>query len=171
MIETKFAQSRKIFSMTCQVAVNIRAEREGVWSILTNAKDYGRWNSTVTNVEGRIREGERLILHIPGTTRTFTPRVSNVVANERMTWSDGLNAIFRGARTFQLRPCADGSTDFTMKERFSGLLLPLVRRWLPDFAPIFQKFAGDLKSEAEKMGRANKFRPDDARDLNQRLIS
>jgi hypothetical protein len=36
-----------------------------------------------------------------------------------------------------------------MKEEFSGLMIPLVRGSLPDFGPIFQRYADDLKREAE----------------------
>ena len=31
----------------------------------TDAKAFSRWNSTVTDIEGEIREGERLRLHVP----------------------------------------------------------------------------------------------------------
>jgi hypothetical protein len=75
-------------------------------SLLTDAKGFPRWNSTVSAVEGQIREGERLRLRVPG----------------------GFAPIFKGVRTFVLRPRNDGSTDFAMEERFSGLMLPLVQR-------------------------------------------
>jgi hypothetical protein len=52
-------------------------------------------------------------------------------------------------RTFALPPRSDESTDFTMKERFSGLMLPLVKGSLPDFGPVFERHANDLKREAE----------------------
>ena len=65
--------------MTCGVEVNIRANPETVWSLLTDAKGFPRWNSTVTSIDGQILEGERLRLHVPGTNRTFTPKVSGVV--------------------------------------------------------------------------------------------
>ena len=100
----------------CSVAVNIRAKPESIWSLLTDAEGFPRWNSTVTRIEGDIREGERLRLSVPGTNRTFTPRVSGVVPNERMTWTGGFNPLFKGVRTFKLKLCSDGSTDFVMQE-------------------------------------------------------
>ena len=146
-------QARGVFSLECGVKVNIRAKPERVWSLLTDAKDFARWNSTVSAVEGQIREGEHLILHVPGTDRTFTPKVSGVVACERMTWTGGFGPLFKGVRKFELKPRLDGSTDFAMEERFSGLLLPLVRKSLPDFRPIFERYANDLKGEAERTNR------------------
>jgi hypothetical protein len=37
-----------------------------------------------------------------------------------------------------------------MEERLSGLLLPLIKGSLPDFRPIFERYANDLKREAER---------------------
>ena len=40
-------------------------------------------------------------------------------------------------------------TRFTMTETFTGLLLPLIGKSLPDFDPVFTTYAHDLKREAE----------------------
>ena len=136
--------------MLCGVEINIRASTETIWRLLTDAPGYPRWNSTVSRIEGRIREGERLRLHVPGTDRTFTPRVSGLVARESMTWTGGIAPIFKGVRTFALTPRSDGSTDFAMQERFSGFVFALVKGMLPDFRPIFEAYANDLKREAER---------------------
>jgi len=143
-------QSRGVFSMTCGVELNIRAPAAIIWVLLTDARGFPRWNSTVTRVEGQIRDGERLRLHVPGTNRTFTPRVSGVAPDRRMTWTGGFSPVFKGVRTFELKPCDDGSTQFVMQERFSGLMLPFVKGSMPDFGPVFERYAYDLKHEAER---------------------
>jgi hypothetical protein len=150
MAEPKIIKAHGAFSMSCLVEINIRASAENIWRILTDAKDFPRWNSMITRIEGEIRDGEKLRLHVPGTDRTFTPLVSNVVPNERMTWTGGFAPIFKGVRTFELKPRSDGSTDFAMKEHFAGLMLPLAKGSMPDFGPVFERFANDLKREAER---------------------
>ena len=150
MQNPRITQTRGTFSLVCGVEVNIRAKAERIWSLLTDASGFPRWNSMVTMVEGQIREGERLRLHVPGTDRTFTPRVSGVVPSERMTWTGGFSPVFKGVRNFELRPCDDGSTEFLMEERFSGLMLPFVKGSMPDFGPVFERYANDLKHEAER---------------------
>ncbi len=68
-----------------------------------------------------------------------------------MTWKGGMPlGLFTGIRTFVLSPEADGATGFTMEERFSGPLRPLIGRTLPDFGPSFEKFASGLKQRAER---------------------
>ena len=143
-------QTHRVFSLTCAVEANIRTSAATIWGILTDADGFSRWNSTVSRIEGHIRDGERIRLHVPGTDRTFTPMVSGVVAREPMTWTGGFAPIFKGVRTFTLRPRDDGSTDFLMEERFSGFMLPFVKASLPDFGPVFASFASDLKREAER---------------------
>lgn len=150
MDQPTIARTRGGFSMSCGVTVTIRAPAARIWQILTDADGFPRWNSTITRIEGRIQTGERLRLHVPGTTRTFTPTVSDVVPDERMTWAGGVAPLFRGVRTFRLTPRPDGATDFAMQERFSGLMLPLAKGSMPDFGPVFERFAGDLKREAER---------------------
>jgi hypothetical protein len=135
MEQPTITKARGAFSMGCCVELNISANPATIWNVLTDAEGFPRWNSTVTAVEGQIREGERLRLHVPGTDRT--------------TWTGGFAPIFKGVRTFELRPRNDGSTDFAMKERFSGVILPLVKGSMPDFGPVFERYASDLKREAE----------------------
>lgn len=150
MADPRFTQTRHVFSMACGVEVTIRAPAHVVWGLLTDAQGFPRWNSTVTSIEGEIGEGQRIRLHAPGTDRTFTPTVSGVLPNQRMTWTGGFAPMFQGVRSFALKPRPDGSTDFAMEERFSGLMLPLVQGSLPDFSPVFERFASDLKREAER---------------------
>ena len=68
-----------------------------------------------------------------------------------MTWSDGLAGIFKGVRTFALKPRNDTSTDFVMEEHFSGVVFALTKGMLPDFRPIFETYANDLRREAERI--------------------
>ena len=85
----KVTQTSGAFSMACGVVVNISASPAKIWKLLTDAENFPRWNSTVTSVEGQIREGEQLRLRVPGTERTFTPKVTGVVSCERMIWTGG----------------------------------------------------------------------------------
>jgi len=143
-------QMRDVFSLLCRVEISIQSPPAAIWALLIDARGFPRWNSTVTAIDGEIRDGQRIRVHAPGTTRTFTPTISDVVADTRMTWTGGFAPIFKGVRTFMLRPETRGSTTFMMQERFSGLMLPIVGKSLPDFGPVFARYATDLKREAER---------------------
>jgi hypothetical protein len=150
MDHPQVTRSRRLFSLTTRVDVHIRAPGHRVWKLLTDAPGFPRWNSTVSRVEGEIREGAGLVLYVRGTARTFRPRVSGLVPDERMTWTGGLQPLLRDVRTFVLRPCHDGSTDFAMEGRLTGFLLPLARMALSDVGRSFERTAEDLKRAAER---------------------
>jgi hypothetical protein len=52
-------------------------------------------------------------------------------------------------RTFRLAP-ENGATRFTMREEYTGLMLPLIWRSMPDLGPSFEQFARGLKARAER---------------------
>jgi hypothetical protein len=150
MSTTKAQKTNGAFRMDCAIRTTIHASPDTIWALLTDAAAFPRWNSTVTSIEGTIAEGQTLKLKVPSApTRVFTPKVSAVAPSRSMVWSDGMAPMFRGVRTFELTPNPDGSTDFAMKEEYSGLMLPMIKGSLPDFAPIFEKYAEDLKRAAE----------------------
>ena len=143
-------KSSTTFRMECGVSIRVSAPPERVFRLLTDAAGFPRWNSTVTSIEGDIAVGKKLKIRVPISDRTFTPKVTELEPAKRMVWADGAAPMFKGVRTFTLTPAAGGATDFTMVEVFSGLMLPMIKGSLPDFGPVFEKYAEDLKREAEK---------------------
>jgi uncharacterized protein YndB with AHSA1/START domain len=131
---------------------SIRATPEKIWSILTDAARYPRWNTTVTKVDGRIAPGERVTVHVtinPG--RAFPVTVAEFEAPRRMVWRGGMPlGLFTGERTFTLTPQRDGTVTFDMRETYRGLLASLIGRSIPDLQPAFDEFARALTREAER---------------------
>jgi hypothetical protein len=71
---TKATQLSRTFRLEYATRIEVRATPQRIWSLLTNAAEFPRWNSTVTRIAGTIAEGERLALEVaaaPG--RTFKP--------------------------------------------------------------------------------------------------
>jgi uncharacterized protein YndB with AHSA1/START domain len=142
--------STATFRQSCAVHRTIAAPVARVWALLTDARRFPSWNSTVTSLAGEIALGQRLAITVPAVpNRTFRPRVTKLVPNETMVWSDGFAPMFRGVRTFEVNAQGANATEFTMTETLSGLMLPMIRRSLPDFAPTFEAYATDLQRAAE----------------------
>lgn len=147
---TVATKKQSAFRLEYAVAVAIRARPEDIWARLTNAAGFPSWNSTVTSIEGEIAQGQRLTIRVPiAPGRAFKPRVTALESGKRMVWSDGMAPMFKGERTFVLTPKADGTTEFSMSEVFAGLMLPMIKRALPDFGPVFEQYATDLKRACE----------------------
>jgi hypothetical protein len=144
-------KTESTFRQDCSVRCAIHATPARIWSLLTDASRFPAWNSTVTSLEGTIALGEKLALKVPlDPKRTFTPRVTKLEPERAMEWSDGFAPMFKGVRTFTLEAKAGGVTEFAMTEVFSGAMLPMIKKSLPDFGPAFETFARDLKRAAEK---------------------
>lgn len=119
--------------------------------MLADAPSYPEWDSGVERVEGEIAPGKRIKVYSevnPG--RAFPVTVAELEPGRRMTWRGGMPlGLFRGVRTFTLTPEGEGRTRFEMREEFSGPLLPLIWRSMPDLGPSFRQFASGLKQRAE----------------------
>ena len=148
--EARLFKKRQTFRMECGVSIDIAARPDKIWSLLTNAADFPRWNSTVESIEGQIALDQKIKLRVPiAPKRVFKLKVSELLPNQRMVWSDGAAPMFKGVRTFTLSPRGD-TVEFSMVEVFSGLMLPMIAGSLHDFAPSFEKYAADLKQAAER---------------------
>jgi hypothetical protein len=137
--------------MLYEVTADIRAPAETIWGIVTDASAYPDWDSGVERIEGRIAPGEKIKVFSemkPG--RGFPVKITEFEPVRRMTWTGGMPlGLFKGVRTFTLDPGPDSTTRFEMRETFSGPLLPLMRRSMPDFGPSFEKYGAGLKALAE----------------------
>jgi len=142
-------KTESTFRLSYTVSIDIAAPPAAVWAKLTDAKSHAKWNSTVTSIEGDITKGSKLAIKVPISDRTFTPRVVELDAEKRMVWADGMAPMFRGERTYTLEP-KGGTTTFSMTEVFAGVMLPMIKGSLPDFRPVFDQYAADLKRAAEK---------------------
>lgn len=143
-------KTESTFRLAYQVSIDIQAPPAAVWARLTNAKEFPSWNSTVSSIDGDIAAGQKLAIKVPvAPGRTFSPRVVALEPEKRMVWADGMAPMFRGERTFTLTPSASGTT-FSMAEVFAGVMLPMIKGSLPDFRPVFDTYAADLKRACEK---------------------
>jgi hypothetical protein len=150
----KATSEKYAFSTACEVSVTIKATPEKIWDLLTNASKFTTWNSTVIRLTGNIAPGGKIELtSTSDPKRVFKLSVSEFVPPTTMVWSDG-NFMFNGVRTYYIQPRSDGTSDFTMREVFKGLMMPMIGNMLPDFKPFFEQFAQDLKKAAEASSTA-----------------
>ena len=85
--------------------------------------------------------------------RTFPVKVTVFEPSERLRFSGGMPlGLFRGVRTYALSLAADGGTTFRVREEYTGPLLGLIWRSMPDLGPSFDRFARGLKLRAESGG-------------------
>lgn len=139
----------KQFSAT----INIKAAPETIWKILTDAPNYTAWDPGVIRIEGKIAAGEKVVAYNKiSPNRAFPAKVTEFIPVRKMAWTGGMPfGLFKGVRTFTLEPQSDGSVNFTLREVFSGPMLAMIGRTIPDMTQSFQDFVNGLKKYAERM--------------------
>lgn len=134
-----------------EAAADIRATPEVIWSVLVDGAGYSRWDSGVERVDGAIAPGATITVRskaAPG--RAFPVKVTDFAPPRRMEWSGGMPlGLFRGVRTFELSPAAPGVTHVAVREEYTGPLLGLMWRSMPDLGPSFTRFVTGLKTRCE----------------------
>lgn len=132
------------------VQTEIAAPPDVVWRVLTDGAGYAGWDSGIRSVTGEVAAGQGIsFVAEVSPKRPFKVKVATPEPGRVMTWTGGMPlGLFRGVRTFTLTP-QDGGTHFEMTEVFTGPMLGLIGRSMPDLDPSFRQFAAGLKARAE----------------------
>jgi uncharacterized protein YndB with AHSA1/START domain len=132
--------------------IDIQAPVDKVWRILTDLPRWMQWNSTVERTVGAVTLGGKVTVCVkqsPG--RAFPLRVTELDAPHRMVWARGIPfGLFTGTRVYELAAAAAGAAVFSMREDYTGPLVGLISKSIPDLQPAFDEFAQCLKLEAER---------------------
>lgn len=132
-------------------SITINAAAERVWEILTDASSYPKWDVNMDRIEGKLSIGETVKFFTKLSAQAFPVKVTEFEANRKMVLTGGMPfGLFKSERTHTLTPTKDGQTQFHTEEVFSGLLLPIFGRNIPDLTENFRGFAAALKKQAEK---------------------
>ena len=138
---------KETFSRETAVAIKIDAPAETVWSLLTDASDMARWNSTIVSLNGNIEPGGKVELKsILDEKRTFKLNVKVFEPHRKLVWGDR-----QGSRTYQITKVEHDKVVFEMREKIGGLMFPLYGGFIPPFDDSFEQYAADLKAEAERI--------------------
>lgn len=130
-----------------EVSRHIAASPETVWSILTNREALLN-GAGIAQLDGNITDGGKVTLYSEVSPRPFKLRVT-LHQPRKMVWSGGMPfGLFKGERTFTLTPQNDG-TGFHMREEFSGAMLGMIWKSMPDLQPSFEKFADSITQQSE----------------------
>jgi hypothetical protein len=121
-------------SITISTTVDIDAPKQLVWDVLTDFAAYYEWNP-YARIEGTAQVGTKLTVHMGangGRGMAFKPKVLVATPDDELRWLGklGFGGIVDGEHFFILDRNADGTTQLTHGERYSGALVALIRPFL-----------------------------------------
>lgn len=132
-------------------SLTINATPATIWKILSDAGNYPNWDTSMDHIEGKLALGETVKFFTKLSTQAFPVKVTAFETNRKMILTGGLPlGMFKSERTHTLTANPDGTTTFETEEIFSGLLLPIFGKNIPDLTENFKAFASALKRQAEK---------------------
>ena len=134
--------------------IEIDAPPERVWEVLTDFSAYPEWNPFIRSIEGTAQVGSQLKVRIePPDSRgmTFRPTVRAVETARELRWLGRLfvPGLVDGEHRLEIEPLADGRSRFVQSERFSGVLVGLLRGTLAATERGFEQMNDALRRRAE----------------------
>jgi uncharacterized protein YndB with AHSA1/START domain len=132
-------------------SITINTPAGTVWKILTDAGGYPTWDLSMDHIEGRLALGETVKFFTKLSAQAFPVKVTAFEPEKKLVLTGGMPlGLFKSERTHTLTAKGDGTTVFHTVEIFSGLLLPVFGKNIPDLTENFRNFAAALKNRAEK---------------------
>lgn len=107
---------------TVTVETVIRAKPATVWSVLSDAPGFARWNPVHVKVEGEFREGEVVRIHVKdgtGKVSAFPSTVRRLAPERALAQGGGVPGFLTFDHSFHLE-AVDGGTRVVQREQFRG---------------------------------------------------
>jgi len=138
---------------TIDTTVDINADNDAVWDVLTDFAGYKDWNP-IMRIEGTAEVGTKLVVHLTGVGghgMTFKPEVLAATPGKELRWLGklGLRSIAAGEHYFVLTTNDDGTTRLNHGEHYSGALLALERHNSGGNDASYKAFSEALKHRVE----------------------
>lgn len=134
--------------------IEIDASPGEVWQVPTDFDAYPEWNPFIQAIEGNPEVGVRLRVRIqpPGTCGvTLRPTMRRVQPARELRWLGRLftPGLADGEHRLAVEPLGGGRSMFVQSERFSGLLVGLLRSTLVATQRGFEQMNQALKRRVE----------------------
>lgn len=112
--------------------VDVDASPDETWRVLAALPDWPAWHPSIVEFDGRAEAGQRLRFKARspegGGAVTLKPTVLDAEPGRLLRWRGHflVPGLFDGTHEFVLEPTSRG-TRVTQRERFTGILVPLMR--------------------------------------------
>jgi hypothetical protein len=135
--------------------IEINASASIVWDIITDFDNFPKWNPFIKEISGDQQEGSQIEVFIKPPNSNgmkFKPKIIKFQPEQELRWLGKLwiPKLFDGEHGLIIKKINDNKVLFIQKERFSGLLVPILSSMLKDTESGFELMNQALKEEAEK---------------------
>jgi hypothetical protein len=142
--------------LSVSVHTRISAPPERAWQVLTDFAGYRSWHPVLTlePPAGPLAAGTLLRGQSSGGPAGQQPvafTITRVQEPDHLAWTGGDPEVVAGRHSFRLEPLADGTTEFTESEVFTGpAAAEVIGGQLPELRAAYQTFAAAFKKRVEQ---------------------
>ncbi|MEX5565639.1 SRPBCC domain-containing protein [Pseudophaeobacter sp. 1A16562] len=118
--------TKSLTRLEINTSIDIPAPADVIWDILADTDAYPEWNPYHVRVEGEMKIGQNLAVHVEkpnGTAVTVNPRLMEYDRGKSLVWGGGPVGIFRGVHRFDLESLSPTCARLHHTEVFSGLFI------------------------------------------------
>ena len=141
------------------VQTRINAPSEKVWQVLTDFGSYGTWHPILTLEShaaplavGTVLRGQSS--GGPAGQQPVAFTIARFDEPNHLAWTGGDPEVVAGRHSFQLERLADGATELTESEVFTGPATPeVIGPQLPALHAAYETFGAALKRRVEQSAR------------------
>ena len=130
-----------MFSFEVRTHLDIEAQPEAVWSVLTDFAAYDDWNPMLRRVQGALRPGSAVKFEVQlgnGGSMKLRAHISRLEEPWALSWRGGSPLLISGEHYFRVERLDDTRVRFHNGERFAGPLFPLLARKLKGSGPLYE---------------------------------
>lgn len=113
-------------------SIDIDAPAARVFEVITRASGWDAWSTMLSFRGGEVAVGReiRLGLRTPSAAYDFTATVTELTQDRAFEWlaRTGIPHLFDGRHRFEITPLGADRCRLRNVERYTGLLVPVVRR-------------------------------------------
>jgi hypothetical protein len=115
--------------------VLIKASPAIIWKYLGDFEHYSEWNPFIYSIHGNVFVGNKIKIKLtPPNAKPmiFKPKVLKLIPNQELRWLGHflVPGIFDGEHIFELIDNKNETTTFVQRERFYGVLVPFLKKFL-----------------------------------------
>ncbi|MGP8078120.1 MAG: SRPBCC family protein [Thermoplasmata archaeon] len=136
-------------------SIDISSSADAVWKVLIDFPRFPEWNPFISRIVGLPTPGARLLVDLgarDSPKRTMRPRVLRAVEDQELRWLGklGFGGLFNGEHSFRIEAISPSKVRFVQSERFTGLLVPLLRGVIRGAEAGFEAMNSALKDRVER---------------------
>ncbi len=144
-----------MFTQDIDTSITIQANPEDIWKTLLDLEAYEDWNPMLRNVQTGLAIGDAVsfeVLRDDKKPLKLNARITLREEDKALSWKGGNSLLLSGHHYCRIEKAENGQCRFYHGERFTGLLLPLLRPILRDAPAQYEAMNDALKARLEAGG-------------------